>query len=60
MHTITISLSDEDFDALEREAARAMLAVEDRAENAVRVLAREIRAREAIALSDEPCEWKRP
>jgi hypothetical protein len=59
MIQITISLSDEDWAAIERDADREgeppvfYIAAE------LCNLASRIRAREAVARSDEPCEWKR-
>jgi hypothetical protein len=58
MHTITISLSDDDFDALQRYCAPVVaMTVADVCEIAAGQKAREIRAREAVEMGDEPWPW---
>jgi hypothetical protein len=59
MIQITISLSDEDWAAIERDADREEEPPVFYVSAELCNLAGRIRAREAVARSDEPCEWLR-
>ena len=60
MIQLTITLTPDDLAALERDGLLSSRSPVELVELMVSQRAREVRAREAVARSDEPCCWREP